>query len=114
MATIQMNIKRRFFDYIKSGTKRIELRLYDEKRAKIQLGDVINFNSGDEHLSAEVVGLLRYQKFVDLFQDFNISMLSDASMTKEELLNVLEEFYPPEKQAQFGVVGIRIRPLNQD
>lgn len=30
-----------FYDYIKLGTKRIELRLLDEKRSLIKLGDVI-------------------------------------------------------------------------
>ena len=29
-------------------------------------------------------------------------------MTKLELLNVLQEFYTPEKQIQYGVIGIRI------
>lgn len=35
-------------------------------------------------------------------------MLADNSMTKLELLNVLQEFYTPGKQKQYGVVGIRI------
>lgn len=33
------------------------------------------------------------------------------TMTKKELLNVLEEFYTPEKQKQYGVVGIRIEKI---
>lgn len=32
-------------------------------------------------------------------------------MTKEELLGVLSEFYAPEKQVQYGVVGIRLKML---
>jgi ASC-1-like (ASCH) protein len=60
-------------------------------------------------LKAEVVGLLRYRSFKDLFEDFDISLLADASMTKEELLSALSEFYTPEKQAEYGVVGIRLR-----
>jgi ASC-1-like (ASCH) protein len=32
-------------------------------------------------------------------------------MTKEELLSVLNEFYTPEKQAQYGVIGIRLKVL---
>ncbi len=32
-------------------------------------------------------------------------------MTKQELLDVLSEFYTLEKQAQYGVVGIRLRIL---
>lgn len=71
-----MNLQPKYFDFIKDGTKRIELRLYDEKRQSIQLGDIIEFaKSDDEKFKAEVVG----------------------------------EFYSEEKQAEFGVIGIRIK-----
>lgn len=112
MNTHEMNLQPKYFDFMKNGTKRIELRLYDEKRRQIQIGDIIEFaKSEDERLKAEVVGLLRYKSFEDLFADFDISILADASMTKEELLGVLSEFYTPEKQAQYGVLGIRLRLL---
>ena len=105
-----MNLQPKYFDFIKDGTKRIELRLYDEKRRSIQLGDIIEFaKSDDEKFKAEVVGLLRYNSFANLFEDFDISILADSSMTKQELLEVLGEFYSEEKQAEFGVIGIRIK-----
>ena len=104
-----MNLQPKYFDFIKGGTKRIELRLYDEKRQSIQLGDIIEFaKSDDEKFKAEVIGLLRYNSFADLFEDFDISILADSSMTKQELLEALGEFYTEEKQAEFGVIGIRI------
>lgn len=105
-----MNLQPKYFDFIKDGTKRIELRLYDEKRRSIQLGDIIEFaKSENEKFKAEVIGLLRYNSFADLFEDFDISILADSSMTKQELLEVLGEFYSEEKQAEFGVIGIRIK-----
>ena len=105
-----MNLQPKYFDFIKNGTKRIELRLYDKKRQSIQLGDIIEFaKSDDEKFKAEVVGLLRYNSFAELFEDFDISILADSSMTKQELLEVLGEFYTEEKQAEFGVIGIRIK-----
>lgn len=112
MKTHQMNLQPKFFDFIKNGTKRIELRLYDEKRQQIQLGDTIEFSkSKDENFIAEVAGLLRYNSFNDLFKDFDISVLADASMTKQELLDSLYEFYPLERQTKYGVIGIRIKLL---
>ena len=65
--------------------------------------------SDDEKFKAKVVGLLRYNSFANLFEDFDISILADNSMTKQELLEVLGEFYSEEKQAEFGVIGIRIK-----
>ncbi len=112
MTTHQMNLQSKYFDFIKNGTKRIELRLYDEKRQQIKLGDSIEFSkSENEKFKAKVIGLLRYETFSDLFNDFDISVLADQSMTKQELLNVLQEFYTPEKQAQYGVLGIRLELL---
>ena len=108
----EMNLQPKYFDFIKNGTKRIELRLYDEKRSKIQLGDIIEFSkSGNDKLEAEVIGLLRYKNFTDLFEDFDISILADGSMTKQELLDILSEFYTPKKQAEYGVLGIRLQVL---
>lgn len=108
----EMNLQPKYFDFIKDGTKRIELRLYDEKRQLIRLGDIIEFTkSDDEKIKAEVIGLLLYSSFNDLFEDFDISILADATMTKQELLDVLGKFYTSEKQAEFGVVGIRLKLL---
>ena len=39
----KMKLRPKYFDCIKNGTKRIELRLNDEKRSIIQLGDEIEF-----------------------------------------------------------------------
>ena len=38
-----LKLQPKYFDYINDGTKRIELRLYDEKRQKINIGDIIVF-----------------------------------------------------------------------
>jgi len=107
----EMKLQPKYFDYIQNGTKKIELRLYDEKRSVINLGDEIEFLKEPElteKMKVKVIGLLRYNNFTDLFNDFNIEDLADKSMTKEELLNILQEFYTPEKQKQYGVLGIRI------
>ena len=110
----QMKLQPKYFDYIQNGTKRIELRLNDEKRSIIQLGYEIEFLKEPElndSMKVKVSGLLRYLSFSDLFKDFDISILSDNSMTKEELLNVLQEFYTIERQKKYGVLGIRIEKI---
>lgn len=109
-----LKLQPKYFDYINNGTKRIELRLYDEKRQKINIGDTIIFQKEPELeiiMKVKVVGLLRYNKFEELFRDFDIEMMADKSMTKQELLDVLEEFYTPEKQKEYGVLGIRIEKI---
>ena len=60
-----------------------------------------------EQVQVQVIGLLNYDSFENLFKDFNIEILADKSMTKKQLLNTLEEFYTTEKQKQYGILGIR-------
>lgn len=109
--THEMKLQPKYFEYILNGTKRIELRLNDEKRQLIKIGDTIKFIKEpelQENFEAKVIGLLNYSSFIELFKDFNISVLADISMTKDELLNVLQEFYTPEKQEKYGVLGIKL------
>lgn len=106
--THKMNLQDKYFDFIKNGTKRIELRLNDEKRQQIKIGDSIEFSNEKDKFTTKVIGLLKYQDFKTLFNDFGIEILAERTMTKEELLGVLSEFYTPEKQEKFGVLGIRV------
>ena len=45
MKTHNMKLMTKYFDYIKFGSKRIELRLNDEKRKNIKIGDEIILKS---------------------------------------------------------------------
>ena len=110
----EMKLQPQYFNFILNGTKRIEIRLNDEKRQNIKLGDKIKFLKEpdlNESFEAQVIGLLRYNSFEEMFKDYDISILSDKSMTKEELISVLEQFYTKEKQEKYGVLGIRIELL---
>lgn len=107
----EMKLQPKYYDFIKSGTKRIEIRLSDEKRKKIKVGDTIRFYKMPElkeYIDTKVIKLHKYNSFNEMFNNFDISILSDKSMTKEELINVLEEFYTKEKQEEYGVLGIEI------
>ncbi len=98
------------FDYIKNGTKRIELRLNDEKRSLIKLGDnikLIREPKMEEEITIKVIGLLKYNSFDDLFNDFDIAILADREMPKDDFMKELEKFYTKEKQEEYGVLGIR-------
>ena len=97
----EMKLQPEYFNFILNGTKRIDIKLGD----KIKLLKEPDLN---ESFEAQVIGLLRYNSFEEMFKDYDISILSDKSMTKEELISVLEQFYTKEKQEKYGVLGIRI------
>ena len=110
----ELKLQPKYFDFIKDGTKRIELRLNDAKRQQIQIGDTIVFHKLPDlqtTLTVRVVGLLHYATFADLVADFDIDILADKGLTKADLLADLNQFYTDYDQNHYGVVVIRIQPL---
>ncbi len=106
----KMNVKEKYYNMLKSGQKTIELRLFDEKRQSIEIGDVIEFTNADnvsDKFLAEVVNLHRTGDFATLCH--KISCHQAGFETNEELISCLAEFYTPEKQKHFGVLGIEIK-----
>ena len=100
------------FDKIVEGLKKIESRIFDEKRQKICIGDEIEFSENDKpentHI-VEVIGLLNYKLFSDLFTD-QIQLFGWD--TKEFLENEIYTFLSPEKEAKYWVLGIRIKSID--
>ena len=111
MKTYNMKLLPQYFNYIKNGTKRLELRLNDEKRKDLEINDLIIFEklSDDiEYLNTKVKKIYKYNNFKDLVNDFDIELIADKSITKDELLHTLNEIYTVEKQNKYGVLAIEI------
>ena len=110
MTTHQLKLATEPFNAIISGNKTIESRLYDAKRQKIQIGDRIIFTNRDnseQTVTADVVGLLRYATFRDLFSHNNPRKFGGDNV--EWLENQISEFYSIEDQKIYGVIGIEFR-----
>lgn len=107
-----MKLNPKYFEYMKNGTKRIEIRLNDEKRKGIKIGDEIIFQKEPdfkEEISTIIVNLILKKSFKELIQDFNISEYSDKSESEENFLNDLYKFYTKEEEEKYGVIGIEIK-----
>ena len=110
--THYMNLNPLPFDMIASGEKTIELRLNDEKRQKIKIGDTIVFSntSGkNKQITAEVVQIHKFGDFKELYE---VLPLDRCGYLQSELATAsyrdMEEYYSAQKQAQYGVLGIEI------
>lgn len=107
----QMKLKSEPFCKIKSGSKTIELRLNDEKRQQVQVGDFIEFTMLDDtaqKLTVRVTALHHFNSFAELYAALQKEMLGYAA---DETPNPdhMDAYYPRDKQEKYGVLGIEIR-----
>ena len=107
-----MNLQDAPYDLIQEGIKTVELRLYDEKRKTISVGDEIVFlRSSDQSASlrCRVISLHRFASFEELYK--NLPLLK-CGYTEDNVADAspddMELYYSKEKQSQYGVIGIEI------
>ncbi|CDA60488.1 aSCH domain protein [Clostridium sp. CAG:524] len=108
----EMRLHNEPFVLIKNGTKTIELRLNDEKRRQIKVGDIITFTnrSNNEQISTVVINLHKYDSFEELYKHFDKVSLG---YKEDEIADPkdMELYYSKEEQDKYGVVGIEIKLL---
>ena len=106
----EMNLAPTPFNLIKSGRKDIEMRLYDDRRKPIKVGDQIRFTNNEtkEQLIVEVINLYRFKDFEELYSNFDKKRLD---YSEGEIANPkdMEIYYSKEKIDQFGVLAIEIK-----
>ena len=110
-----MNLTPAPMQEIRTGNKTIELRLNDEKRKQISVGDTIKFiNTEDSNdiLRVKVADLFLFSLFAELYDNlpllncgYNENNINTASPDDMEM------YYSREKQNKSGVVGIEISLL---
>lgn len=96
------------FKAIKDGKKDIEVRLNDEKRQLINIGDIIVFENIDskEVIRVKVVKLHKFKNFELLFDAFDHSRLG---LSKNDTSSIMNNFYTIEDQNLYDALGIEFK-----
>lgn len=110
----EMKLNNEPFECIKNGTKTIELRLNDEKRKLLTVGDYIEFTNRvtNEKLLVEVIDLFKYNSFEELYKHFN-KIEMGYSINEEANPKDMENYYSKEEKEKYGVLGIKIKKLTK-
>ena len=104
------------FDIVKNGIKNVEVRLNDEKRKQLKIGDTLIFlkrPNDDEEIKACVTNLKYFENFSELVDNYDMERLYLSNYTKEMFLNELLRFYPVEEQKKLGVVAIEFEKITE-
>ena len=96
------------FNAIKNGEKDIEVRLNDEKRRLINIGDIIEFEHVDtkETIKVEVINLHKFKTFEELFNKFGNKRVGVKDSDDYTIMN---QFYTNEEQEKYGALGIEVK-----
>ena len=107
-----MNLCPEPFEMIRSGEKTIELRLNDEKRKAISVGDTIvltNTQDNSRQISATVTALHKFKNFAELYNKLPLLKCGytekDIDSAKPDDMNV---YYSKELEEKYGALGIEL------
>ncbi|MDV3103805.1 ASCH domain-containing protein [Thermococcus waiotapuensis] len=108
MATWRMGLQEEYLRAIAEGRKKIEGRLYDEKRQGIKPGDTIIF---EDKLMCVVKDVRVYSSFREMLESEGIENVLPGVKDVEEGVKIYRKFYSEEKEKKYGVVAIEVEPV---
>ena len=110
----EMGLQYPYMAAIAEGRKTYELRLLDEKRQKVAIGDVIRFESEGKALYCRVTDKLIYEDFAALFTALGTEKTCADLLPVDEAAESMTSIYSKEKQAKYAVVALGVEPVNAE
>lgn len=103
------------FRAIESGKKTVEVRLYDQKRRKLEQGDTIEFTKlpgEEEKLTVKVAKLCTYPTFKEMFEDIPSEKFGTVDNNIEKRVESIHTLYSPAREQEWGSLAIEIELLS--
>lgn len=105
----EMKLKPSPFYAMKKGLKKIEMRLNDEKRKGIKIGDEIEFTNQEtnEKILTRVVNLTLFKDFYELYSHFDKALLG---YEKDQVAHYtdMSQYYKEAEIEKYGTLAIEI------
>ncbi len=105
----EMKLENEPFEKIKKGEKKIEIRLFDEKRQKLKVGDGISFvnNQTGESVKTKIVNLYVFENFRSLYKNFDKTALG-YSESEDASAEDMTKYYSKREQKKYKAIAIEI------
>ena len=102
------------FDIVLQGDKDVEIRVNDEKRRQLKVGDTLLFLKRPddlEQLRVRISNLVYFKDFLEVVEYYEMKRIYLEETTKEEYLSIMGKFYSDEDVHKHGVVGIEFEQV---
>lgn len=111
-----MHLKNEPFISIKNKKKTVELRLFDFKRRKLDVGDKIiftNLSDVNEKIAVTIKALYRYESFEELFSEISPLLCGfHNGENVKEATSYMHKIYSVEQIRYYSILGIKIELIS--
>lgn len=107
-----IKVKEKYFSLIKNKEKIYEVRLLDDKRKQIKIGDIIKIFKEplmQEYLEARVEDLLFFKSFNQMANSLPAKQIGFNGQGVQEIVNEYYKFYTTQDEQKFGIVAIKLK-----
>ena len=108
----EMRLNNEPFIKVKEGTKTVELRLLDEKRKTLRVGDKIIFTNraNNEKIDVLVTNLFKADSFEPIYEKYS-KVAMGYHEEDEANPEDMEEYYSKEEIKKYGCIAIEIEKV---
>ena len=106
---MRLHLHPEVFDVVASGNKNVEIRVNDEKRRQLKVGDTLVFLKRPddvETITAKITKLVTFDTFLAVLDSYDMKRIYLETTTPEEYIALLKQFYTDEEESKYGVVAI--------
>ena len=114
--THESKLQSPYYEYIRDGEKLYEARVNDEKRQKMNIGDIWIFKHNQDlslpTIKTQIVGKYLYRSFLEAINDIGIRQLLPQIQTIHEAITIYENFDNGNYKLdaiKYGVVVFKIK-----
>ena len=114
--TVNMKLQSEPFEKIASGKKKVEMRLFDEKRKKLNVGDKIIFSEqGKEEnkLRVKITKLNKFSSFNELYEFYEDKTLLGYEIGQTAKPEDMEKYYTKQEQKD-GALAIEFELIGKN
>lgn len=107
-----IKVKEKYYNLIKNKEKIYEVRLYDNKRKQMKIGDIIKIFKEHklvESLNAKIIDLVFFKSFEEMANALPSKQIGFDGWEINDIIKEYHKFYTAQEEQKLGVVAIKIQ-----
>lgn len=111
---MEFRLDRVYFEMVRRQEKCVEVRLNDEKRQALRVGDELTFTCRgnlDEKILTKVTSIQHYKNFEEMLMFEPKKDIGFPFKSFEEIIDIYNDIYSQDEQSLYDVVSIRFKRI---